>query len=171
MEVADSSEGQKESKNTVAKDAFAIGQGPEGRAALPKYPSSGTRREVVAPMKAAPAVEQKVVATPRPGVVGTCKRCDGKVKGCPHCPGLNKLALPHDSGNSAKQNGQSSARSNRSVSTVASTIDVLPSRSKKAALPSGPTKCGFCGATKVQPKYKRGANACSDRCQTCFRKF
>merc|ERR1712118_47279 len=51
----------------------------------------------------------------------------------------------------------------QSESTVATRTDI------NAYAPA--QKCNFCGAPRVAPKYKRGQNACKDRCQQCFRSF
>merc|ERR1711972_757532 len=54
----------------------------------------------------------------------------------------------------------------RSESTVASGGD-LENRIQVPPKTQVPTQCGFCGAKRTQPKSQK----CTNRCQSCFRKF
>merc|ERR1711897_63690 len=45
-----------------------------------------------------------------------------------------------------------------STASTASTVPDLP-------------PCSFCGAQRVEPKKKRFANKCANRCQSCWREF
>merc|ERR1711948_231478 len=45
-----------------------------------------------------------------------------------------------------------------STASTASTVADLP-------------PCSFCGAKRVEPKQKRFANKCANRCQSCWREF
>merc|ERR1712187_400790 len=72
---------------------------------------------------------------------------------------VTSLTLP-----SKTRQAEDSLTSARSNSTVATRTDWVASSPL-------PNKCSFCGTTRVQPKFKKGVNRCTDRCQSCFRLF
>jgi len=60
-----------------------------------------------------------------------------------------------------KEDDQQSIQSNSTVATHTDHVSPTPVMQK----------CSFCGTDRGAAKYKRGHNACKDRCQQCFRSF
>merc|ERR1711933_88902 len=54
------------------------------------------------------------------------------------------------------------------ICSIASTDGLTASTASTVAdLP----RCSYCGAKRVEPKQKRFANKCANRCQSCWREF
>jgi len=102
-----------------------------------------------------------------------------QLRQCLYCQGLGHLArdCPVRAARDARR-AQKSAESAAEKSAVKEDDQVSVQSNSTAATSTdiavaapAPQKCSFCGTARVTPKFKRGSNACKDRCQSCFRAF